>query len=73
MLAGAMSRLAVHELYLQLLLVQDIVVRPNATLFVEAEVSLLRARDIQLYVGARLVMAGACAKVLCRSVKGGLV
>jgi hypothetical protein len=73
MLAGAMSRLALHELHLQLLLVQDIIVRPNATLFVDAAVSLLRARDIQLYVGARLVMAGACSKVVCRSVRGDLV
>lgn len=72
MLAGAMSRLALHELYLQLLLVRDIIVRPNATLFVDAAVSLLRARDIELYVGSRLVMAGACSKVVCRSVRGDL-
>jgi hypothetical protein len=71
-LAGAMSRLALHELYLELLLVRDIIVRSNATLFVDAAVSLLRARDIQLYVGARLVMAGACSKVVCRSVQGDL-
>lgn len=72
-LAGAMSQLSLHELYLQLLLARDIVVQANASLLIDAGISLLRARDIKLHVGARLVLTGPYAKVICRSVKGDLV
>ena len=72
-LAGAMTKLTLQPVFIPLMLVQDIVVQRDATLRIDAGISLLRARDIRLYVGAKLVLHGPYTKVICRSVKGDLV
>jgi hypothetical protein len=73
-LAEALAQLeVVHELHIWVLLARDIVVHENGSLTIDAGISLLRARDIQLYQGARLELVGAYTKVVCNSVAGDLV
>jgi hypothetical protein len=71
-LAGALLRLQIVPLILELFLVRDIVVQRSATLTIDASVSLLRARDVKLFVDAKLVTTTPYLKVVCRSVKGDL-
>jgi hypothetical protein len=72
-LAGAMATIALGELVMQLVLVRDIVVHTNATLTIPSGVSLLRVRDVKLYVGAKLILPPPYVKVVGRSIKGDLV
>ena len=71
-LAGALAQMQILPLLLELFLVRDIVVQRDATLTIDATVSLLRARDVKLFVGAKLVTTTPYLKVICRSVKGDL-
>jgi len=51
---------------------RDVVIGRNATLFLNPDVTSLRANNIQIHVGGRLIVQSGYVKIVCASMRGAI-